>query len=80
MNNKKRVLSALEKLWYGIPLRKALEENKADLSLYFRVKRTKTIYIPAFDKNLSRDDYTLLVSLNKDLVLLSNRLELIDYV
>jgi hypothetical protein len=76
--NKIAVWSALEELWYGIPLRKALDRHKADLNKYYDSKRKKSLYIPAFDKNLTRREYELMVKFGLDLVK-EGELELIEY-
>jgi hypothetical protein len=78
VHNKKLVWSALEDLWYGISLREALDHHKADLLLYFKTKRKKSLYIPAFDKNLTKREYLLLVEHGLDLRI-NGELELIDY-
>jgi hypothetical protein len=73
------VWEALERLWYGISLRDALEMTGADLEAYFKAKRKKSIYIPAFDKNLDIREYQMLVKFDLDLTLRNTRLELIAY-
>jgi len=78
LKNKIRVWSALEDLWFGLPLRLSLDKHKADLNLYYDSKRTKSIYIPAFDKNLTRVEYRLLEKYDLDLVK-NGQLELIEY-
>jgi len=81
MNNYNKILvwSALEELWYGVPLRVALSRHNADFELYFETKRDKSIYIPAFDKNFSLREYNILCKFNLDLVSNGNKLELIKY-
>ena len=77
--NKILVWEALERLWYGISLRKALDWKGADLEQYFKTKRKKSIYIPAFDKNLNIKEYQMLIKFDLDLTLRNSRLELIEY-
>ena len=79
ISNKKLVWEALEKLWYGIPLRKALEWTGADLILFFNTKRKKSIYIPAFDKNFTMQEYEMLCNLGFDLTTDGQVLLLIRY-
>ena len=79
MNNKKRVWSAFEKLWYGISLRNALDITGADILLFFKEKREQYIYIPAFNKTLHKEEFNLLVEIGKDLILKDEKLRLINY-
>ena len=67
MNNRKRVWSALFELWKGISLREAMRIHKADLLAYLDGKHPKELYIPAMNIIINKEDYILLIKLNKAL-------------
>jgi len=53
--------------------------HKADLLTYFDGKHPKELYIPAMNIIINKEDYILLIKLNKDLVLENEKVKVIDY-